>query len=206
MPRAGERTCSDRWLDELAALGYRDRDKPIQLALDAARPRWTATPPPPRCSHDSARRRSAWNAADVRGEVEQLLAREHFVADVAVRDELAEDLTARALGLCVPLRETDAAPEHVRALTSRHVLDVEADLVAAPRRARAAARETRASRASTSVRTRHGQRAASPHSTGDAALVVIEGAAGAGKTTTLAAARDALTEQKASTGGRHTDA
>ena len=42
-------------------------------------------------------RRSAWNAADIRGEVEQPIAAAGVVADPAVRRELAEDLTARAL-------------------------------------------------------------------------------------------------------------
>ena len=46
-----------------------------------------------------------------------------------MRRELAEDLTARAFDLCVPLHE-QPAPEHVRALTSQHVLDVESNLVA----------------------------------------------------------------------------
>ena len=42
---------------------------------------------------------------------------------------MAEDLTARAVEVCLPLHE-GATPEHIRALTSRHVLDVEADPVA----------------------------------------------------------------------------
>ena len=41
--------------------------------------------------------RSAWNAADIRGEAERLIAAAGVVADAAVRIELAEDLTARAL-------------------------------------------------------------------------------------------------------------
>ena len=47
-----------------------------------------------------------------------------------MRRELAEDLTARAVDACVPLLDRDDVPEHVRALTSQRVLDVEADLVA----------------------------------------------------------------------------
>jgi hypothetical protein len=72
--------------------------------------------------------RSAWNPADIRGEVEQLIARSHVVADAAVRTDLAEDLTARTLAACVPLLPRPGLPEHIRALTSRHVLDVESDL------------------------------------------------------------------------------
>ena len=51
-----------------------------------------------------------------------------MIADPAVRIELAEDLTARAIAACVPLLDQDGAPEHIRALTSREVLGVEADL------------------------------------------------------------------------------
>ena len=187
VPRSGAEL-RQRWLTELAELGYRDRDKPVQLTL----------PLTGQLNRDVAvaevltrlgAARSAWNAADVRGEVEQLLARAGVVTDPAVRGELAEDLTARAVGLCVPLRE-QPTPEHVRALSSRHVLDVEADLLA-----------RLAARGAAGVATVEptvvngldaGQRAAVTALAGDARLVVVEGAAGAGKTTTLAAAREAL--------------
>ncbi|MBE7188597.1 MobF family relaxase, partial [Jatrophihabitans endophyticus] len=76
-----------------------------------------------------AARRSGWNAADIRGEVEQLLARRGIVTAAFVRDELAEDLTARAIEACVPLLDRPGLPEHIRALTSPQVLEVEADVV-----------------------------------------------------------------------------
>ncbi len=38
-----------------------------------------------------AARRSAWNAADIRGEIEQLIARHNIVTNAFVRRELAED-------------------------------------------------------------------------------------------------------------------
>src|SRR5262249_52037654 len=75
-----------------------------------------------------AARRSGWNAADIRGEVEQLIARRNVVIDGPIRGELAEDLTARTLAHCVPLPNRPGVPEHIRALSSRDVLDVEADL------------------------------------------------------------------------------
>ena len=77
-----------------------------------------------------AARRSGWNAADIRGEVEQAIARANIVTTSAVRGELAEDLTARTLAGCVPLLERPGLPEHLRALTSPAVLEVEADLSA----------------------------------------------------------------------------
>src|SRR4051812_25627108 len=126
------RGCS-RGRTELAALGYRERRQPVDLtptpigALD----RETAAE---RVLTRLAAGRSAWNPADVRGEAEQLLAADGIVTEPAVRIELAEDLTARALARCVPLLERDGAPidapEHVRAWTSRPVLDVEAELTA----------------------------------------------------------------------------
>jgi hypothetical protein len=181
-----------RWLDELAVLGYRDRDRATQLALEL----------PGHLDRGAAAAevidrlgaaRSAWNAADVRGEVEQFLARDQLMADATVRGELAEDLTARALALCVPLHHDDLPPAHIRSLTSRHVLDVETDLVT-----------SLAARGNAAVTTREpvavdgldpGQRAAVTALAGEARLVLVEGAAGTGKTTMLAVARDALTGQ-----------
>jgi exodeoxyribonuclease V alpha subunit len=189
VPRTGAEL-RQRWLGELAELGYRDRDKPVQLTL----------PLSGQLDRDAAVAevlarlgavRSAWNAADVRGEVAQLIARADLLADAAVRLELAEDLTARAVELCVPLRE-QPTPEHVRALTSRHVLDVEADL-AARLGARGAPQGTSAKVSlDDQPGLDAGQRAAVTALAGDARLVVVDGAAGAGKTTTLAAAREAL--------------
>src|SRR3954464_13637016 len=126
------RGCS-RGRPVLAALGYRERHQPVDLtptpigALD----RETAAE---RVLTRLAPGRAAWNPADVPGEAEQLLAADGSVSEPAVRIELAEDLTARALARCVPLLERDGAPidapEHVRAWTSRPVLDVEAELTA----------------------------------------------------------------------------
>jgi exodeoxyribonuclease V alpha subunit len=125
-PRPGE-DLRARWLAELVALGYRDRDVSVGLrstpvggldreqVVERVLARLAAT-------------RSAWNPADVRGEVEQLLAAAGIVTDPAARIELAEDLTARTLSRCVPLLDRDGVPEHIRAWTSAPVLAVEADL------------------------------------------------------------------------------
>jgi exodeoxyribonuclease V alpha subunit len=188
----------DRWRAELAALGYRDPSSPVPLTptpvgaldRDGAVDRVLAR---------VAAGRSAWNAADISGEVERLIAAEGIVADTAVRLELAEDLTARALDRCVPLVDREGVPEHVRSWTSRPVLDVEADL-----RIRFAARAGQppldAPRlaplpAGVVGGLDPGQAAAVAFLAGDRRLMVVEGAAGAGKTTTLAAARDLLQRQ-----------
>lgn len=137
-------------------------------------------------------RRSAWNAADIRGETERLIASVGVVTERSVRHELVEDIADRARTRCVPMLERDDVPEHVRSLTSERVIEVEADLVDS-----LAARSSR--RVTDAVRFRSlahlddaQQRVVAALAGGDAGLLVIEGAAGTGKTTTLAAARDVL--------------
>ncbi len=136
-------------------------------------------------------KRSAWNAADIRGEVERLIASVGVVAERPVRHELVEDIADRARTRCVPLLERDDVPEHVRSLTSERVLAVEADLVDS-----IAARSARPVKDARRLRgVGHldpAQRRVVAALAGDARLLVIEGAAGTGKTTTLAAARDVL--------------
>jgi exodeoxyribonuclease V alpha subunit len=198
-PRPGVELTA-RWRAELAALGYRDPSQPVALAPNPIgeldRDRAAA-----QLLTRLAAGRSAWNLADIRGEVEQLIAAAGVVADASVRMELAEDLTARALACCVPLLSRDGmpvpVPEHIRAWTSQSVLDVEADLAA-----RLAARGPRPA----DVRDADlplpvpggldkGQAAAVAALAGARPLVVVEGAAGAGKTTTLSAARRLLETQ-----------
>jgi exodeoxyribonuclease V alpha subunit len=197
IPRSGTDLVA-RWRAELGALGYRDPAHPVSLA-----------PTPIGALHREAAvdtvltrlatGRSAWNAADVRGEAERLIAAEGIVADTAVRLELAEDLTARALDRCLPLVDRQGVPEHVRSWTSRPVLDVEADLTGRFA-ARSALTPTHPWREpalppSAVARLDPGQAAAAAALAGDRPLIVIEGAAGAGKTTLLAAARNLLEAQ-----------
>jgi exodeoxyribonuclease V alpha subunit len=136
--------------------------------------------------------RSAWNAADIRGEVEQLIAAAGILAEAAVRVELAEDLTARAMERCLPLLPGENMPEHIRAWTSRPVLDVEADLTA---RLTARAPEPDDPELPTVAPRDPGQVGAVAALVSDRALVVVEGAAGAGKTTTLLTTADVLAAQ-----------
>ncbi|MFZ1287432.1 MAG: MobF family relaxase, partial [Candidatus Phosphoribacter sp.] len=74
-------------------------------------------------------KRSAWNAADIRGETEKLIASVGIVAEHPARTELAEDITSRAVAASRPLLERDDVPDHVRALTSTQVLAIEAALI-----------------------------------------------------------------------------
>lgn len=145
--------------------------------------------------------RSAWNAADIRGEVEHHLARTGIATDAAVRRELAEDLTARSIDRCVALLDRDGVPEHIRALTSANVLQIENDLVGglAVRGAQSGHDLAVPAVAAAAERSRayldSGQAAAVATLAGDRPLLVVEGAAGAGKTTLLRVTRSFVTEQ-----------
>ncbi|HET7066612.1 MAG TPA: MobF family relaxase [Nocardioides sp.] len=142
-------------------------------------------------------RHSAWNIADARGEMERLIAAAGVVIDGAIRGELSEDLTARVVAASRPLLHRDEAPEHVRSLTSDWVLAVEAELVgqitarAEDEAFPARVRELRGRVDGLDV----DQRAAVAHLTGTGRVTIVEGAAGAGKTAMLAAARTVSLDQ-----------
>ena len=116
-----------------------------------------------------------------------------MIVDGVVRRELGEDLTARAVAASRPLLHRDDVPDHVRALTSREVLAVESDIVA--RLVARAEHPGTPARVGPVVARRQldqGQRDVVGALLGTARLVVVEGAAGTGKTTTLAVASDGL--------------
>ncbi len=163
VPTSGEEL-RQHWVEELQALGFvcpqrptgvavtpvgaLDRDAIVEVALTRL-----------------GAKRSAWNAGDIRGLMEELIAAAGVVAEPGIRTELTEDLTARAVADSRPLLGRGDLPEHIRSLTSDRVLAVEAEL-----------------NDRLSLRGEHGSR----H------LVVVEGAAGAGKTTRLRAQRRAV--------------
>ena len=179
------------WNAELWDLGYRDPSGPVGLASTPVgwinrdgTADWVIS--------QLGAKRSAWNAADIRGRVEVLLAQAGVVATSGVRIELAEDITARAVAGCTPLLASPEVPEHVRSLTSPHVLAVEADLLRRlARRAETPARRLRLHGRGL-VRIDPTQAAVVGALAGDGRLVVVEGAAGAGKTTALKATRELL--------------
>ena len=148
--------------------------------------------PLPSWSSRSWGKKSAWNAADIRGRTEVLLAQTGLLADRAVRGELAQDITARATARCVRLLVRTDAPEHVRSLSSDQVLAVEADVIA--RMVRRSARPARRFRIAGRglVRIDPTQAAVVGTLAGDGQLVVVEGAAGAGKTTALRSTQEVL--------------
>ncbi|MCW2756251.1 MAG: ATP-dependent exoDNAse [Marmoricola sp.] len=186
----------ERWNDELRRLGYQDPSPRLPLVTNT-RP----VPRPGELDREAAvevvlsrlgARRSAWNAADIRGEVEKWIAATGLVADSAVRIELAEDLTARAVEDCTPLLGRTNVPGHIRSLSTDHVLGVEADIVTRlARRAGGGARR----RPLLSETLDGAQKTAAETLVGTSDLVVVEGAAGSGKTTTLKDAAETIAAQ-----------
>ena len=155
----------------------------------------TAMPRPTWSSRSSGRRGRRGTRADIRGKTEVLLAQTGLLADPAARIELAEDITARATDRCVTLLTRPDVPEHVRSLTSPHVLEVEADLITRlARRADQPARRARIGGRGL-VRIDPTQAAVVGALAGDGPLVVVEGAAGAGKTTALRSIQQLLSRQ-----------
>lgn len=137
---------------------------------------------------------SAWSAVDIRGKVEVLLSQTGLVAEPAARIELAEDITARTVGQCARLLTSPGVPEHVRSLTSERVLEVEADLVHRLARRAEPARRVRLQGRGL-LRIEPTQAAMVGTLAADGQLIVVEGAAGAGKTTALQSAQSLLTRQ-----------
>jgi exodeoxyribonuclease V alpha subunit len=174
----------ERWNHELRELGYRDPAGAVPLR--GTQPGWI--------DRDAAAglivsmlgsKASAWNEADIRGKTEVLLAQTGLLADSAVRIELAEDITSRAVDRCNRLLTGTGVPEHVRSLSSPRVLDVEADLIARLFR-RTTQPATRARIGARGIdRIDPTQAAVVGALAGDGELIVVEGAAGAGKTTAL---------------------
>ena len=190
-PRDGA-DLTDRWVRELHDLGYRDSAPALPQAITRTGELDRDAAVDTVLSRLGARR-SGWNAADIRGEAERLIARSEVVAEAAARLELAEDLTARAIAACVPLLEQAGMPEHIRALTSRQVLKVETDIT--ERLAARPSGEPGRAPLLAADDIDETQLKVVASLAGSQDLVVIEGAAGAGKTTTLAATRTALDRQ-----------
>ena len=180
----------ERWNEELRALGYVDphhsvppwslrigdvdREAAVELVLSRL-----------------GAKGSAWNTADVRGQAETLIAQTGLITEAGVRIELAEDLTARAVQGCSPLLARPDVPAHVRSLTSPAVLAVETEILERLLRRSVPAEPARLHRA-TLERLSREQGHVAELLCGRGPLIVVEGAAGAGKTTTLEKVRTSL--------------
>ncbi|MEI7056540.1 MobF family relaxase [Nocardioides sp. CCNWLW239] len=189
MPTSGK-ALEEHWRDELAELGFRTPRHGVELR----------TPLPGMLDQDElaaealcrlGARRSAWSRADARGEAEQLIAESGLVVTAGVRSEFTEDLTARIVAASVPLLGREDVPVDVRALTSQQVVAVEWHLVRRfTGRAEGPGRPVDLRRARRTIAgLGRDQTAAVAYLAGGDPLVIVEGAAGAGKTAALVAAR-----------------
>ena len=183
------------WNAELRDLGYRDPTGPATPA-EAVRVGWINRDGTAEWTlAQLSAKRSAWNTADIRGRVEMLLTEANLVAEPAARIELAEDITARAVARSTPLLDSETVPEHVRSLTSSRVLAVEDDIVCRlARRSGQPASRVRATQRGL-VRIDPSQTTVVGVLAGNGQLVVVEGSAGAGKTTALRATQELLRAQ-----------
>ena len=192
-----------RWNDELLDLGFRPPTRSRQLDPTAIG----------RLRRDVAvdliltrlgSKRSAWNAADIRGEAEKLIAvrrdRRRSSRDASSSPRTSPPVRSRE---CRTLRERDDVPDHIR---EPHLRPRPRRRGGADRQPRHRARWDRSSTPPASTGPTHldlAQRKVVAALAGEAGLLVIEGAAGTGKTTTLAAARDVLDAQRPTTRRRH---
>lgn len=198
--------CEDAWVAELRTLGvdvdaHRAADPvPVTGAMVGAVDRDEVAARAVKVLGVGARGRSTWNVFDIRGVVEEILAARQVIAPQPVVRELAEDVTTRVLDRCRSVLDHPVA-EHIRHLTSQEVIDLENDLHGrlavragyqhepAPTGAVAAA----VNRTSGDRRLDQGQIAAVRAIAGTGPVVLIEGAAGAGKTSVLSTANDLTT-------------
>jgi hypothetical protein len=188
-----------RWVGELVDAGYTAPARQVPLVAVSI-----ASLDRDRIAADVVRQvsagRSAWSVADLHDAAGHLVAGTGITANKGVLGELLEDLTARAVDRSTALTEPalGVMPEAVRHLTSTHVIAVDKDLSD-----RFAARATHAGvdAALPDVVVAGGrelgaqQRAVVQAMAGTHQLVVVEGAAGAGKTTALLAAKEVLAGQ-----------
>ncbi|GAA1557652.1 MobF family relaxase [Brevibacterium picturae] len=176
------------WLRELEDAGYTP-DRPraaVQLArtLDELQVQRVASRALDRCAAAA----SAWTVHDVQEHVTRIVTEAGVRATPEALREFVTITTRLAAGDCLSVLSPGApAPEHVAHLTTLHVVAVETEL-----RDLLAARASRRTEDATPRVRESGldadQARAASAVASTAALVVVEGAAGAGKTTMLGAA------------------
>lgn len=154
-----------------------------------------------------ARGRSTWCTFDIRGCVEEVLSKVDVVGDRAGYREMAEDISSRVLGKCLSVLDRPDVPEHIRHLTSEAVIALREDITGrlavrgAAEYQPAGIDEVGAAIARMELergkpwQLDEGQVAAVRALTGTGPLVFVEGAAGAGKTSMLAAAQEVAAAQ-----------
>ncbi|HTW09233.1 MAG TPA: AAA family ATPase, partial [Acidimicrobiales bacterium] len=143
--------------------------------------------------------RSAWSAAELTAATEKALVSTGVVGDAQAVAELAEDLRARAEGLCRSVLEGQGKVPSVmsRHLTSAAVIeaDMALNLALAGLAGTEGPRDASAEAAARGYGLSAGQAEAAAAVAGASGLEVVVGPAGTGKTAMLAAAKEALERQ-----------
>ena len=193
--------CEQAWRAELAKLGVNVAGHqtagpvPVAAVLPGAIDRDEAAQRVVRVLAAGARGRSMWNTYDVRGVAEEVLTARGLVADKAAIDELVEDVVDRAQAASLVVVD-QPVPAHVRSMTSQEVIDLERDI-----QGRLAARALEPAElievaalatAAPDAQLDPAQLQAARTIAGTSAVVLVEGAAGTGKSTMLAAANAAV--------------
>lgn len=188
----------DAWRRELEASGYRPELERVPtrrcVALDELSVQDVASRALNRCAAAA----STWTVHDIQEHVSHLVTEAGVRADPTPLREFVTLATALAEKNCLSVLPPDGPhPEHVAHLTSVHVIDVETrlrDLLTA-RAERPQQRTPDLSRIAQRLRLDPAQARAAAAVASAQSLVVVEGAAGAGKTTMLAAAIKAAAMQ-----------
>lgn len=203
-------TWEDGWRNELAELGVDAEAERVRPAVDhqtmavgSADRDWLARRVLAVLGA-GARGRSTWNVYDIRGVAEEVITGLDIAGDRAAVDDLAEDVVERVETVSVNVLDANReAPAHVRQWTSEEVIALDRELdermalrstqghAPAPVEQVAAVESALAGRAPLDA----GQVDAVRAIAGTGQLVIVEGAAGAGKTTTLAAVEAMLAAQ-----------
>lgn len=193
-----ELSTTERWVGELVEVGYIAPVGPVaERAVAIAsldRDRIAAV-----VVEELAVMRSAWSVADLHDKVGHRLAQVGLVVERGVLGELVEDITDRAAKQCLSLADPSQGimPDSLRHLTSEHVLATDNEVRTRLARLGAApGGDAVLGELVVAGRTRGVQQHAAVCAiAGTHRLVVIEGAAGAGKTTALKAAKQQVEAQ-----------
>ncbi|MFF2277915.1 MobF family relaxase [Agromyces sp. NPDC058126] len=193
-----ELSTTERWMAELAESGYTAPVVPSSVTVTRIADLDRAEIARQTVALVSANR-SAWSVADLQDKAAHLLAQTGLLAERAALGELLEDITARAANRCLSLADPadGVMPDSLRHLTSPDVLQLHDDL---SRMLHVRGQTLGLDRVLDPLTVGglplgEQQQAAVEAMAGTHQLTVVEGAAGAGKTTALLAAKEQLESQ-----------
>lgn len=142
-----------------------------------------------------AKQHSAWSSADVKAAIDRRLAQTHLIGDTGLK-ELQDSAFVAARSQLVSFYDEGVDVEGAKQYTLQSVLDTDRAIEASlKRRAQFAGRAGLVEVDRGGFHLTEGQAAAARSITGSHRLVVVEGAAGTGKTTMLSAANEQIAKE-----------